>query len=141
MCDLDDDIYAKVLELGELGNSYMDSGIYVPALHSFQEALGLLPQPKTTWEAYTWLKAGAADALFFLKDYERATAELFDARNGPDGVQNPFILLRLGQVLFEQNKPDAIDYLTRAFMLEGEGIFGDEDDKYLALVKAKLSPS
>jgi tetratricopeptide (TPR) repeat protein len=138
MCDLEDDIYAKVSELSELGNSHMDSRMYELAFDDFQKALELLPQPKETWDAYTWLKAGTADALFFLKDYELATAELFDAMNGPDGAFNPFVLLRLGQVLYEQNKPNAIEYLCRAYMMEGEKIFADEDGKYIALVKSHL---
>jgi tetratricopeptide (TPR) repeat protein len=138
MPELDDDVYAKILELSELANSRMDDGGYIAALRYFQEALGLLPQPQHVWDAYTWLKAGVADALFSLEDYESSAAELFDAMNGPDGAFNPFILLWLGQSLHEQNRPNAIDYLCKAYILEGGKIFSEEDGKYLALVKANL---
>lgn len=38
--------------------------------------------------------------------------------NGPDGQFNPFILLRLGQVLFELgDMRSAQEYLARAHML------------------------
>ncbi|WP_024657672.1 tetratricopeptide repeat protein [Pseudomonas syringae USA007] len=139
MLNLDDELYEKISEMSDLGNSFMDDGEYPRALKIFEEALDLLPAPRNTWEAYTWLKAGIADALFSVKDYERATEELYDAMNGPDGASNPFILLRLGQSLYEQSKPEGIDFLCKAYMLEGEEIFSEEDGKYLALVKDRLA--
>lgn len=139
MLDLDDELYEKISEMSELGNSFMDDGEYPSALNIFEEALSLLPAPCNTWEAYTWLKAGIADALFCMKDYEHAIEALHDAMNGPEGAFNPFIMMRLGQSLHEQGKPEGVDYLCKAYMLEGEEIFSEEDGKYLNLVKHSLA--
>ena len=39
--------------------------------------------------------------LFLNREYEKAKSNLYNARNCPDGISNPFILLRLGESLFE----------------------------------------
>ncbi len=139
MLELDDELYEKISEMSELGNSFMDDGEYPSALNIFEEALSLLPAPCDTWEAYTWLKAGIADALFGMKDYEHAIEALHDAMNGPEGAFNPFIMMRLGQSLHEQGKPEGVDYLCKAYLLEGEEIFSEEDEKYLNLVMHSLA--
>ncbi|ARD09823.1 MULTISPECIES: tetratricopeptide repeat protein [Gammaproteobacteria] len=141
MLELDDELYEKISEMSDIGNSLMDDGEYPRALNIFEKALSLLPSPRSTWEAYTWLKAGTADALFNMKDYERAIEELYDGMNGPDGASNPFIMLRLGQSLYELSKPEGIDFLCKAYMVEGEEIFSEEDEKYLKLVKNHLTPN
>jgi len=117
----------------------MEQKEYQRAIDTFEAAFKKLPAPVEKWDAFLWLKASIGDARFFMKDYEEAAEIFFDAMNGPDGAHNPFILLRLGQCLYEQGSERAIDYMCKAYFLEGEEIFSDEDEKYFNAVKGALS--
>ena len=136
---LDDVVYGRISELSELANDLLNANDAISAIELLLGALNLLPNPKNNWEAYTWINGPLGEAYFILKDYSRAKEVLFDALNGPDGWENPFILLRLGESLYEMGEKDAASqYLARAYMLEGEELFKDEDSKYLVLLKSKL---
>lgn len=53
----------------------------------------------------------------------------------PDGLDNPFIQLRLGECFFELgNITKAKEHLLKAYMIEGEEIFEDEPQKYMNLI-------
>jgi hypothetical protein len=70
------------------------------------------------------------------EDFVRAKEAFFDALNCPDGTANPFVLIRLGEVLFELGDMEgAKEYLLRAFMMEGSEIFEAEDPKYLEFLQ------
>jgi len=139
MDDLPEDLYSEISDESEQGNDLMEQGRYTEALEIFESALNKLPCPIEKWEAFVWLKAAIGDAQFLMCNYKQATEEFFDAMNGPDGYSNPFVLLRLGECLYEQNSVKAIDYLCKAYFLEGEEIFKDEDNKYLQAVKSFLN--
>jgi len=101
------------------GNLLMEKGRYPDAVEAFTAALVKLPEPVEQWEAFVWLKASIGDALFFMQDYSRTLSEFFEAANGPDGAQNAFVILRLGECLYEQDNPDALDYLCKAYFWKG----------------------
>ncbi len=64
------------------------------------------------------------DTYFLNREYEKAKSNLYNARNCPDGISNPFILLRLRESLFECGELDkAREYLIRAYILEGYKLF------------------
>ena len=128
--------YSIIQELSLKGNSFFDEGKYEKARLMFEEALTYVPEPKTNWKASSWLYAGIGDCFFYLNDFEKSKNSFFDAANCPEGITNPFVLLRLGQCCFETgDKEKAIDYLLRAYMLDGKKIFDNEDEKYVNLVK------
>ncbi|MFJ4111526.1 hypothetical protein [Pseudomonas sp. NPDC089758] len=139
MQELSDQLYDEITLKSEQGNTLMDRNNYAAAAQMFTAALRKLPEPIDQWEAYVWLKASIGDAYFFMGDYHRATCEFFDAMNGPNGPQNCFVIFRLGQCLYEQAAPDAVDYLCKAYLLEGESIFRRDDEKYLIAVKSALA--
>ena len=57
----------------------------------------------------------------------------------PQGLGNPYIHLRLGQLYCEQDNLDkAIDELTRAYMGGGLDIFLEDDPKYLEFLETKI---
>ena len=57
-------------------------------------------------------------------------------KNCPNGVSNPYVLFRLGQSLVEtQDNNQAREFLLRAYMLVGDDIFWDEDEKYYNVIK------
>jgi tetratricopeptide (TPR) repeat protein len=139
--ELPDAVYDKITALSEAGNALAEEGKYRDALSKYVEALELLPEPITNWEACTWLLAAVGDTNFLSGNYEQARAALSDAMRCPNAIGNPFIHMRLGQSQFELGNMDrAADELARAYLQEGLAIFEDEDPKYVAFIKSKLKP-
>jgi tetratricopeptide (TPR) repeat protein len=133
--ELPNKIYSAITDLTDKGNAQLDATNYGSASTLFLQALSLLPEPKTQWEAYTWLNASLADCSFHLKFFDTCLLFSYDALNGPDAVDNPFIHLRLGQAAFELNDmTKAKASLLKAYMLAGEIIFSEDDPKYKKLV-------
>lgn len=122
----------KLDELSELGNTEMNNENYKEAIQYFNQALEVIPDPKEMYEASGWLHASIGDAYFFMNEYSKALDNFLLAYKiyGIEGV-NPFILLRTGQCYYElDNKKQALDFLLRAYMLDGEEIFEDEEEYF-----------
>lgn len=129
--ELPDDIYQQVEALSEEGNELSDEGDDEGAEAVWRQALDLLPEPKTKWSAYTWLTTSIGEASYFQSNYADAAQMLFDALNGPDAHENPFVHYMLGKALWQigEDEDRAIDELLRAYMLDGVDIFdGDEEE-------------
>jgi len=140
--ELSDDIYSKITDFSDQGNDYLDEGNYDKAILAFENALKLLPEPKAQWEAYTWLKASIGDAHFQSNRFSECSESEFDALNGPDAMENPFIHLRLGQALFELGHMErAESELLQAYMLEGKVIFSEDNPKYEKFMSSKYDIS
>lgn len=139
---LDDRLYDQVVALSTEGDALMDNEKYEEAINSYCRALDLLPEPKSSWEAYTWLFVAIGEAYFELHEYESAIKRFKTAQKGAEGLDNPFIYLRTGQCAYElANKQQAIDNLLRAYMLDGIDIFEDEDAKYVNYLKSSVTLS
>lgn len=137
--ELSDEIYDQIEEYSEQGNEYCDNEEWEEAIVCFNKALELLPEPKDDWEAATWLYVALGDAFFFLEKYEEALEHLKIARMCPEGMANPFVLLRLGEAFYELGEVElAQKHLFEAYMMEGTEIFEYEDEKYWELVKKVL---
>lgn len=137
--ELSDEIYDQIEEYAEQGNDYCDDEEWEKAIICFNKALELLPEPKDDWEAATWIYAALGDAFFFLEKYEAALDNLNLARMCPDGIANPFILLRLGESFYELGEVElAKRYLLEAYMMEGTEIFENEEKKYFDVVSSLL---
>jgi len=136
---LPEPLYDEIVRLCEAGNSHCDNDDFEAALEAFRSAAALLPEPKTDWEAATWVYTAIGDALFFLDDYTQALEALQIAVVSPDGLGNPFIHLRLGQCHYELgNHTQAADDLTRAYMSEGAEIFQSDDPKYFEFLTTQI---
>lgn len=139
MSELNDELYSKIQDLCKQGDGQAEAGNYPGALDHYWEAFDLLPEPKTSWEASTWILVAIGDANFLGKDYQAGVDNLSFAMHCPGAIGNPFIHMRLGQCQFEvENTVRAADELTRAYALEGAGIFEQEDPKYLAFLGTKI---
>lgn len=139
LIELSDEIYDQIIEYSEQGNDYCDNEEWEKAIICFNKALELLPEPKEVWEAATWIYIALGDAFFLSEKYEEALDNLKRAVMCPDGMANPFILLRLGESYYELGEMDlARKYLFEAYMMEGTEIFELEDEKYFDVVKALL---
>lgn len=135
---LSEDIQEALDEACDQGNEAMDEGEFREAAGFFRQALDLLPNPAEEWDAYGWLQAALGDAHYGMKDYAAALEHFHKAYAfaGPEEV-NPFVLLRLGQCSRRLgDEKSAADFLLRAYMLEGEDIFEDEEDDFAFLKKA-----
>lgn len=132
-------VYEQIEALSEAGNELADADDFDGAIAKFSEALQLLPAPAQDWEASTWLYASMGDMYYFKADYQAAANHFYDALNGPDAQANGFVHLRLGESLFELNQLDqAVEYLLRAYMLEGADIFAEEDSRYFDFLKKRV---
>ncbi|UJF25222.1 tetratricopeptide repeat protein [Suttonella sp. R2A3] len=139
MNEIDDKTYAEIQDLCDKGDDFADNGDYHNALAHFWQAFDLVPEPKTDWDTATWILAAIGDTNFLDKDFQAGVEHLSQAMHCPDAIGNPFIHMRLGQCQLEIGNLDrATDELLRAFALEGDDIFAEEDPKYLAFLKARV---
>ena len=138
--ELDNNIHHQVTILSEQGDSFIENGNHVDAIKKYNLALGLLPAPKEQWEASTWLYVAIGDAFFYADNYQATYDYFMNALNCPDATDNPFIHLRVGQALYHLEHYDkSIDSLLKAYMLDGEEVFENEDDMYLIFLKSKVN--
>ncbi len=137
--ELDDAVYETVQESAALGDELAKNGEYKEAIQAYSRGWRSLPEPKSRWSVATWLLAIADSA--FLGGFMNSARQAIDyAMRCPGAVGNPFLHLRRGQILFEQDEVEAsIDELMRAYMGGGEGIFADEPAKYLKLLASRVN--
>lgn len=137
--ELDDNIYSEIQQLSQAGDNFAENGDYPNALKKYWKAFDLIPEPKTEWEASTWVLAAIGDSNFLGEDFQAGVDNLSNAMHCPGATGNPFLHLRLGQCQFETgNAKRAADELIRAYALAGEAIFSEDDSKYLAFLKTKI---
>lgn len=138
---LPDELHEKITELSKAGDALVEKKQYRAAVEKYVEALELLPEPITDWEACTWLLTAIGDAHFLAGNYEYARKALSDAMHCPRAIGNPFTHMRLGQAQFELGNMDrAADELARAYIREGLKIFEGENPKYVRFIKSRLQP-
>jgi len=129
MMKLSENIQDRLDDLSVQGNELCDASKFDEAIQKWRGAMELLPEPRTDWEAYTWLSASIGDAQYHLGQFDAARDSFYDALNGSGGVANPFIYYRLGQSLVRLgDESRGLKNLLKAYMLDGEQIFFADDD-------------
>lgn len=137
--ELQDDLYDRITGLCSKGDEFVELSDYENAIKMYLKALDLVPEPKNNWASSTWIYTALGDTCYMNKDFNAAKEFLFNAINCPDGIENPFIMLRLGESLYELGDVmRAKEYLLRAYILEGYSIFDSEDDKYFDVIKDEI---
>lgn len=137
--ELEDITYAKIKKICAQGDNECEKKNYKEAVKKYRKAWELIPQPKTDWNASTWVLTAIADAYLFNGDYDYAKDSLEYAMHCPEALGNPYIHLRLGQAYYELQEIDkAADQLTRAYMGGGIEIFEGQGNKYLDFLKSKI---
>jgi len=133
------DLYSKVQNFCAAGDELANDRQFDAAISSYNSAWELIPEPKNEWEASTWVLGAIGDACF-LGGYMGSAREALEyAMTCPGGLGNPFLHLRLGEVLYEGNDMErATQELMRAYMGEGEDIFLNEDKKYLDFLRSRV---
>lgn len=141
MPELSDEVHAQLKSLCTEGDLLAEQGDYDEAADLYWEALALLPDPKSQWEAATGILGAIADANFLAGEYEDGRDNLQLAMHCPGAPANPFLRLRLGQCQFELAQLDrAADELAQAYRAAGSEIFEEEDAKYLAFLMTRIEP-
>ena len=132
MEELSNNLIKKINKLCDKGENLLDEGNFEDAIFVFQQALAALPEPYIEWEISTMIVSAIGDAYFYQQDFAKALEQFQEVCLTPDGLNNPFVHLRLGQCYWETNDFEkAKTDLQRAYNLEGKDIFEDEDEKYL----------
>jgi len=130
--ELDDDVHDQLTKLCADGDDFARAGEFREAIARYNQAWELISEPKYEWRASTWILAAIADASYLGGYGASARQALDDVMHCPDAIGNPFLHLRRGQVLYDDDQLDAAaDELMRAYMGAGLEIFGSEDPKYL----------
>ena len=136
-----DELPGQFQALCEDGDALSDAGSYPAALECYRAAWALLPEPRTQWEASTWLLAAIGDNEFLEGDFAAGRDTLALAMCCPDAPGNPFLHLRLGQCCLELGETDrAAVELGRAYLGAGAELFQNEHPKYLAFLKTRQTP-
>ncbi len=133
------DVQVRMDELCAQGDAGLDSGNFDEALDAYLSALRLIPEPQEDWQAATWITMAIGETFYFMGDFVNAMKMMELAVVCPDGLGNPAIHLRLGQISFELgDRRRAADELTRAYMGGGEEIFDDEDSRYWEFLRTVI---
>lgn len=141
MTELPEPIHEKIKLLSSQGDEFANQRDFTEAVARYRQAWELVPEPKTDWEASTWLLAALGDAYFLSAHFAWGAGAFEQALSCPGGVGNPFIHLRLGQCAFERGDlSKAAEHLARAYILEGREIFERDDAKYFGFLKTRLRP-
>jgi len=88
--NLSEELNKKIEQLVAEGNVLVDEDDYVSALDKFEDALDLIPNPKSSWDEALWIYASIGDMQVFTEDYESAAENFFNALNCPDAQQIAF---------------------------------------------------
>lgn len=138
MNELPDSVHGEIKRLCADGDELAGRQAYSDALTSYWAAWDLLPEPKTQWEAATWVLVAIGDANFLGGDYAAGRDNLASVMRCPGAIGNPFIHLRLGQCQFELGNLDrAADELMRAYMGAGREVFDKDDPKYFRFLASR----
>lgn len=129
---------SRIAELSERGDRLAEAGNHNAALARYEEAYGLLPEPRPRHPTALWLLAAIGDAHFHRADFEGCRQNLQRALDEAGGWDNAFVRLRLGQALLELDAEDeAYTQLFEAFRLGGADLFLREDPKYMAWLRER----
>jgi tetratricopeptide (TPR) repeat protein len=140
---LDPDVAAKIEELCDEAEVLFEAEDDGGAVDKYQAALDLIPgKDKLRYAESIPPLIGMGELLFVNEQYEEALEMFRRAKNCPGGSDNGFIMLRYGQCGFEVQEPETAKAgLLKAFELDGEEAFEDEDPKYWLFVDFLENPS
>jgi len=142
--ELSDAVSDQIESLSEEGNDFFDDEDYEKAIAVWKKALKLIPQPQNTFAETLWLETSIGDAYFMMGNHQEAFPHFLNAKSNieENAYENPFIMLRVGQLYFEANDfKNAKEYLLRAYMFEGKEIFEGSKEKYFEFLKENVDLS
>lgn len=138
--ELPSTVYDAIKHFCADGDALASAGRHEEAIGEYNRAWEIVHEPKSQWNASTWILAAIGDAAF-LANYKTSAKDALEyAMICPDALGNPFLHLRLGQVLLDLGEHDrAADELMRAYMGAGADLFSAEDERYLAFLRTRAT--
>lgn len=121
---------------------------YEEAVQAWQTGLSLIPEPQEVYRETIGIVSACIGDVYFEKGRYLQAKEYFDKAYENftgEGEQSPHVLLRLGACCFELgDEENAVQYLLRAYRMEGEEFFlpyeeeEDNERKYLDFLKSRV---
>lgn len=140
MRKLEQGVSERINAICEHARRLVDGGDIKFAVTKYIEALNLIPNPKMDYKAATYIYTNVGEVYWRAKDYKNSGTAFSQASICPGGADNPVIVMRIGQCLLEcGDKARAEEYLLKAYLLGDEEIFAQEDEKYIQIVRRRLS--
>lgn len=114
----------QIVETVEAGNVLDETQQHEQALIYYDQAWGMLPEPKMEWEIASWIASCHANAHIDLKQYGLAKpwAEISLSTRSSDRSTSPLIDLGMICMRLEQHD-EAYSYLHRAYEFGRERAF------------------
>jgi tetratricopeptide (TPR) repeat protein len=138
MKELSNHVDEEIKRLCAIGDKHAEARAYSEAIPNYWAAWDLLPEPKTEWDAATWILVAIGDANYLGGDFVAGRDNFSNAMRCPDAIGKPFIHFRLGQCLFEVGELErSADELMRAYMGAGKSIFDQHDPKYARFLASR----
>ena len=89
MTELSDPIHEEIKRLCDVGDEHAGGQAYPEALSHYWAAWDLLPEPKTEWEAATWVLVAIGDVNYLCGDFVAGCDNLSNAMRCPGAIGNP----------------------------------------------------
>ena len=99
MAELPRKTYTQITQLCARGDSHAEHGRLAEALAAYWAAWDVIPEPKTQWEAATWILGAVGDANFLAGDFKAGRDNLTTALRCPGGMGNLPELSSLGALI------------------------------------------
>jgi len=133
---LPDELFDAIVHDIENGDKEMAEDVFDAALAFYNQALEKIPEPKHDWEISLHVYTALGDVSINCEDFESAIYYYNQALQCPDGTENGYIWLGLGQAYYAIDETDrAKNALLSAYMLEGEEIFEGDNQEYFQLIE------
>lgn len=112
------------------------------AVSMYEQAYQLIPEPKHASELAMAALCSIGELNYLQGKWNQAFQDFSEAVKCKEGLGNPQIHIRLGQLQYELgNMLRAEDELMRAYMGSGHVIFEGEDPKYYELISQYIENS
>ena len=136
MQTLDSAAHQQFRELCAQAYEQYDAGEYRAALRLFYRAWTLIPKPQVDFEESGWVLSAIGDSYFKLQQFQQGREALVSALHCDNMRSNPFVHLRLGQCLYEEQQLEsATKHLQYAWQRGGEKLFANEAPTYKTLAQ------
>ena len=145
---LSPEIIKCLYELAEEGHKLTCEEKYMEAIHVWNKAIELIPEPKQNFFETANFYTGIACNYQMMNLFTEAMTYMNKVLRcwGDEVNQNPFILRDLGEIYYELgDMENSICYLTKAYSIEGDEVFypdvyGKIDhNKYFEILKKKMN--
>lgn len=129
-------LFKKISDITKKAEELAFNSNHQASIDKYKEGLDLLGEQVMSSKYAVMLFSGIGEIFFLEKNWENALEYYGYAVNSTNGLGEPLIHLRLGQLRFEMGDIEkAKDELMRAYMGGGDLIFEGEDSKYFQLIR------